>query len=53
MLLKPFDVVYVPMTKIARVDRFVDQHLKQTLPVSLTAGFTYFRGNTGAVFSPR
>ena len=41
MLLRPFDVVLVPETRIARVDRWVDQNIRQVIPLSLTAGFSY------------
>jgi polysaccharide export outer membrane protein len=43
--LRPFDVVYVPLSRIARVDRFVDQHVRQLLPIALTGGFTYILGD--------
>ena len=39
--LLPFDVVLVPESKVARVDRWIDQNIKQMLPVVLTSGFTY------------
>lgn len=39
--LQPFDVVLVPETKIARVDRWVDQYIRQVLPVTLAGGFSY------------
>ena len=32
MALQPFDVVFVPTSPIARVDRFVDQYIRQVLP---------------------
>ncbi len=41
--LRPFDVVLVPETRIARMDRWVDQHVRQLIPVVLTAGFTYLQ----------
>lgn len=44
--LRPFDVVFVPKSKIARVDQFVDQYIRQVIPATLTAGFTYLQGNT-------
>lgn len=40
-ILQSFDVIYVPMSKIARIDQFVDQYLRQAIPVNLNAGFTY------------
>ncbi|MDX2267555.1 MAG: polysaccharide biosynthesis/export family protein [Bryobacter sp.] len=56
MELQPFDVILVPETKIARVDRWVDQFLRQTIPVNLSAGFTYLwqnnPGGGGAVIAP-
>ena len=39
--LQPFDVLYVPVSRIGKVDRFVDQYIRQLLPISLTGGFTY------------
>lgn len=44
--LRPFDVVFVPKSKIARVDQFVDQYIRQVIPATLTAGFTYLMGQT-------
>jgi polysaccharide export outer membrane protein len=43
--LQPFDVVYVPLSRIAAVDRFVDQYVRQLIPVSLNAGFSYILGD--------
>lgn len=40
-VLGPFDVVMVPETRIARVDRWVDQHIRQLIPFTLSAGFAY------------
>jgi protein involved in polysaccharide export with SLBB domain len=42
--LEPFDVVYVPMSTIAKMDKFVDQYIRQLLPISLNAGFQYILG---------
>lgn len=39
--LAPFDVILVPETKIAKVDRWVDQFLRQTNPANLAVGFQY------------
>lgn len=38
--LRPKDIVYVPQTKIARVDQWVDQHINQLVP---KVGFTFSR----------
>jgi polysaccharide export outer membrane protein len=47
--LRPFDVVYVPASRIARADRFVEQYGRDILPVTLTGGFTYVFGGPGAL----
>jgi hypothetical protein len=33
------------MSKIAKADKFVDQYIKQLIPISLTAGFSYLLGD--------
>ena len=43
--LEPFDVVFVPMSTIAKMDKFVDQYVRQLIPISLTAGFQYILGD--------
>ena len=40
--LRSFDIVLVPEKRIAKVDRWVDQYLRQTIPIQMTAGFNYF-----------
>lgn len=47
--LKPFDVVFVPKTRIAKVNQFVDQYFRQLLPITFNAGFSYL---LGASFRP-
>jgi len=42
--LKPFDVVYVPKSRIARLDQFVDQYIKLLQPIALNLGFSYLLG---------
>jgi polysaccharide export outer membrane protein len=44
--LQPFDVVYVPKTKIASVNQFVEQYIRNVLPLHLNAGFSYLLGAT-------
>ncbi len=39
--LNPFDVVVVPETKVAHLDRWVDEHIRQVIPFNTAAGFTY------------
>lgn len=51
--LQPFDVVYVPQSRISKVDQFVDQYIRQVLPGTLNGGFSYLSGNrTSAVITP-
>lgn len=45
MTLQPHDVVFVPMSRIANVNRFIDHYARQLLPISLTAGFSYVMGD--------
>jgi hypothetical protein len=40
-ILGPFDVVMIPESKISRVDRWVDQNVRQLIPVTLGANFSY------------
>jgi protein involved in polysaccharide export with SLBB domain len=47
ILLLPFDVVMIPESKIARLDRWVDQHIRQLIPVSASAGFAYIMQRQG------
>jgi hypothetical protein len=52
MLLRPFDVVVVPETKIARVDRWVDQHIRQLIPGNMVLGFSYVLNQRASQFIP-
>lgn len=47
LALQAYDVVFVPKTAIAEVDKFIDQHIRQLIPISLSAGFSYLLGGTG------
>jgi protein involved in polysaccharide export with SLBB domain len=40
--LKPFDIVYVPLSSIAHVDVWVDQYIRRVLPISISTGFGYY-----------
>jgi polysaccharide biosynthesis/export protein len=40
-ILGPFDVVMVPESKTSRIDRWVDQTIRQMIPLMMTAGFNY------------
>jgi polysaccharide export outer membrane protein len=42
--LKPFDVVYIPKSGIAKVNQAVDQYVRKVIPFSLSAGFSYLLG---------
>ena len=44
LALQPFDVVLVPETRISRLNKWVDQYIRQMSPLVLTGGFSYFGG---------
>ncbi len=44
--LQPFDVVYVPKSTIAKADQFMRQYVRDLLPISVNAGFSYLLGVT-------
>jgi polysaccharide export outer membrane protein len=50
--LQAFDVVYVPQSRISKVDQFVDQFVRQVLPGTLNGGFSYLSGNRSTVITP-
>lgn len=37
----PQDIVLVPMTGVGKVDKFIDQYIRQVLPFTASASFTY------------
>jgi len=41
ILLQPFDIVYVPKTFIAEVNKVVEQYITKLIPGQLSAGFSY------------
>jgi len=43
VLLKPFDILYVPKTAIAKLNKFVEQYITKMIPGTLSAGFAYTR----------
>jgi protein involved in polysaccharide export with SLBB domain len=44
VMLQPLDIVWVPKTKIARVNDFIDQYFRQVVPIPLSLGVTYILG---------
>ncbi len=40
--LQPLDIVFVPKSRIASIDQFVDQYIRQLIPVQLNFGLSYF-----------
>lgn len=48
--LQPFDVVWVPKTRVAKLNDFVDQYFRQLTPVPVVLGLNYMFG--GATFIP-
>jgi protein involved in polysaccharide export with SLBB domain len=51
--IQPFDVIYVPMSRIGKVDAFVDQYMRQLLPITVSAGFTYLLGDSTVLRVPQ
>jgi len=49
--LEPFDVVFVPKSRIAKMDQFVDQYMKQLMPIATSMGFSYILGGQGFAVS--
>jgi protein involved in polysaccharide export with SLBB domain len=45
--LRAYDILMVPESRIAHMDRWVEQHIKSLNPVNLSAGFTYLYNKTG------
>lgn len=43
LLLKPYDIVYVPKSQIANANKFVDQYINNIVPDFLSVGFSYTR----------
>jgi len=50
IVLQPFDVVYVPKSKVAQVDKWVDQHIRQIVPISLGMDFSYLLNGQATIF---
>ena len=49
LMLQPFDILFVPESRISKVDQFVDQNIRQVLPGTLNGGFSYLTGNRSTV----
>ena len=47
--LQPFDVVFVPRTFIAKANLFVQQYIRDLLPVATNANFTYILAGPASV----
>ncbi|MBC8414473.1 MAG: polysaccharide biosynthesis/export family protein [Nitrospira sp.] len=41
IILKPYDIVFVPKSRIAEANKFVQQYIKNMIPGNLTGGFSY------------
>jgi len=46
MVLQPYDIVYVPKSKIANIDQIIDQYIRQVIPFNVSGGFTYILGQS-------
>jgi protein involved in polysaccharide export with SLBB domain len=42
--LRPFDIVFVPKSNIAKVNKFVDQYINKIVPDFINVGFSYIYG---------
>lgn len=42
IILRPFDIVYVPKSPIANVNKWVDLYVRKNLPMSISTGFGYY-----------
>lgn len=51
--LMPFDVVYIPKSKIASVNQFMDQYVRQLIPITTTFGFSYLLNYPEPLTAPR
>lgn len=40
-LLRPYDIVYVPKSRVARMGDFVDQYIDELIPLPVTLGISY------------
>ena len=49
--LQPFDLVIVPPRAIVKVDRFVDEYIRQVIPGNLEGGFQYLYNQTTSAVS--
>jgi len=47
--LMAFDMVYVPKSKIASVNQFMDQYVRQLNPINVSFGFSYLLNTTALV----
>ena len=41
IFLKPYDIVFVPKSGIAKLDQFVDQYIDKLIPISMNVGFNW------------
>jgi protein involved in polysaccharide export with SLBB domain len=45
MLLKPYDILFIPKSGIAKLNQFVDEYITDLIPISLNFGFVYNLNN--------
>lgn len=46
ILVRPYDVILVPESRIASTDRWIDQHIRQLIPLNMSAGFSYLANSS-------
>jgi polysaccharide export outer membrane protein len=50
VVLQPFDVVFVPKSKIAKADQWVDQNIRKLIPFGLGLDFSYLLNGQTTIF---
>lgn len=48
--LRPYDIIFIPRSNIAKINKAVDQFIRRVIPFTLTGGFSYILG--GSATSP-
>ncbi len=44
VMLQPYDVLFVPKSNIAKIDKVIDQYIRRVIPMMLSGGFSYILG---------
>jgi hypothetical protein len=41
LMLEPYDIIYVPRSRIARVNQWIDQYINEIIPQSMNVNYDY------------